>query len=59
VVAAKPAYFGLDVAPATVHELQRSIRGRRSDSVGDALWPARVVLRWIVDGSSEVAREKT
>ena len=58
-VAAEPAYFGLVVAPATVHELRRSIRGRCSDGVGDALWPARVVLRWIVDGSSEVAREKT
>lgn len=28
------------------------------DDVCDALWPARVVLRWIVDGSSEVAREE-
>jgi hypothetical protein len=60
VVAAEPASFKLVVAPATIHKLRCGIRGRRGDGVCDALWPARVVLRWMGGwmGSSEVAREK-
>jgi hypothetical protein len=47
VVAAEPASLKLVVAPATIHKLRCGIRGRRRDNVCDALWPARVVLRWM------------
>jgi hypothetical protein len=47
VVAAEPASFEIVVAPATIHRLRGNSSGWRRDSGCDALWPARVVMRWV------------